>query len=169
MALEEGDDLPYFVLRGPDGREVDSASLLGGYLVLYFYPKDFTPGCTTEAREFSELAGQFEALGAKVVGVSGDDPQSHASFIERHGLKILLLSDPGGALAKELGAWGEKVLYGRRSTGPLRTTFLISPDGKVLKAWRSVRAKGHAKKVLEYLRSLAWQSMGSSDSRVDSS
>ncbi len=128
--------------------------VLGRWTVLYFYPKDNTPGCTTEAKEFSELLDEFERLGVQVVGVSRDSQRSHLRFKERHGLRVRLLSDPGAELHRALGAWGRKKRYGREYEGAVRSTFILSPEGEVVWKKVNVRAKGHAAKVLEVVRDL---------------
>lgn len=123
-------------------------------LVLYFYPKDNTPGCTLEGKEFSALQGDFAKRGVRVVGVSKDDADSHAQFVADCGLGIDLLSDPDGTLHDAFAAVGEKTLYGRKFVGTIRSTFVLGPDAKILKEWRNVRAAGHAAKVLEFVKSL---------------
>ena len=126
----------------------------GRWLVLYFYPRDNTPGCTIEGKEFSSLKEEFESLGAVVVGVSPDSPESHKRFAEKNGIRILLLSDPDKSLMKKFGAYGVKKMYGRISEGVIRSTFIISPEGKIVKEFRNVKAKGHAAKVLEELKTI---------------
>ncbi|WP_456365163.1 peroxiredoxin [Thermococcus sp.] len=128
--------------------------VLGRWTVLYFYPKDNTPGCTTEAKEFSELLDEFERLGVQVVGVSRDSQRSHLRFKERHGLRVRLLSDPGAELHRALGAWGRKKRYGKEYEGAVRSTFILSPGGEVVWKKVNVRAKGHAAKVLEAVKDL---------------
>ncbi|NJF24171.1 peroxiredoxin [Thermococcus sp. Bubb.Bath] len=128
--------------------------VLGKWTVLYFYPKDNTPGCTTEAKEFTELIDEFEKLGVQVIGVSRDSPRSHGRFKEKHGLKIKLLSDPNTELHKALGAWGKKKSYGREYEGVIRSTFILNPDGKIVWKKINVRAKGHAAKVLAEFKKL---------------
>jgi peroxiredoxin Q/BCP len=128
--------------------------VLGKWTVLYFYPKDNTPGCTTEAKEFTELIEEFEKLGVQIIGVSRDSPKSHKRFKEKHGLRVRLLSDPNAELHKALGAWGKKKRYGKEYEGVIRSTFILDPEGKI--AWKkiNVRAKGHAAKVLEEVKKL---------------
>jgi len=128
--------------------------VLGRWTVLYFYPKDNTPGCTAEAKEFSELLDEFERLGVQVVGVSRDSPKSHFRFKERHGLRVRLLSDPGAELHRALGAWGRKKRYGKEYEAAVRSTFILSPEGEVVWKKTNVRAKGHAARVLEVVRGL---------------
>ncbi len=128
--------------------------VLGRWTVLYFYPKDNTPGCTTEAEEFSEILDEFERLGVQVIGVSRDSQRSHLRFKERYGLRVRLLSDPGAELHRALGAWGRKKRYGKEYEGAVRSTFILSPEGEVVWKKMNVRAKGHAAEVLEAVRDL---------------
>lgn len=138
-----------------EGNEVSLGDvILGKWTVLYVYPKDNTPGCTTEAKEFTELLPEFEKLGFQVIGVSKDSVKSHARFKEKHGLKVKLLSDPGAELIKALGAWGKKKRYGREYEGVIRSTFIFNPEGELVWKKINVRAKGHAAKVLEEAKKL---------------
>jgi peroxiredoxin Q/BCP len=130
------------------GGETIDLSAPGGKLVLYFYPKDDTSGCTREAQDFSALADEFAAAGAKVVGVSRDSAKSHDKFIAKYELKVPLAVDEG-ALSEAFGTWVEKSMYGRRYMGMERATFLLGADGTVLKAWRKVKVPGHAAAVLK--------------------
>jgi len=148
-APEPGDRAPKFRLAGDDGTTRSLADFAGKWLALYFYPKDNTPGCTLEARDFSELAGALGKRGAVVVGVSKDSLQSHCSFREKVGIGFPLLSDPDLAAHRAYGAWGPKVLYGRKIEGTIRSTFLISPEGRLVRLWTGVKVNGHASKVLE--------------------
>ncbi len=133
-----------------NGSEVTLKDVVKGkWTVLYVYPKDNTPGCTTEAKEFTELLPEFENLGFQVVGVSKDSVKSHQRFKEKHGLKIKLLSDPEAELIKALGAWGKKKRYGKEYEGVIRSTFILNPRGEIVWKKLNVRAKGHAAKVLE--------------------
>ena len=145
---------PEFCLPNQDGVEICLRDLKGKWIVLYFYPKDNTPGCTTEAKEFSELIDEFEKLGAIVIGISPDSPKKHCNFIEKHNLKVTLLSDEEKKVLKAYGAWGKKKMYGREYEGVIRSTFIIDPNGEIVKEYKNVRAKGHAKKVLEDLKEL---------------
>ncbi len=120
-----------------------------------FYPKDNTPGCTTEAKDFTDYASEFAALGAKVVGVSPDSEKSHDKFIEKHNLTIQLLSDPDHIIAENYGVWGLKKFMGKEYMGIIRSTFLINPDGKIAYVWTKVKVKGHTEEVLNKLRELA--------------
>lgn len=146
--LKEGDKAPDFELPTGDGGTVDLYGLGGRKVVLYFYPRDDTPGCTTEALDFTAALPAFEAAGAAVIGVSPDGPGSHAKFRAKHGLAVTLASDADRTVIERYGAWGEKMLYGRPSTGVIRSTFLIGRDGRILKVWRNVRVKGHVPAVL---------------------
>lgn len=145
--LKIGSKAPAFKLQDQDGNEVSLAGLKGNWVVLYFYPKDDTPGCTTEACEFTAAFPQFQSLSARVLGVSPDSPASHQKFIQKHSLQIPLLSDPDHAVLAKYGAWGEKTMYGRKSEGVLRSTVLIDPEGKIAWHWPNVRAAGHAEAV----------------------
>ena len=129
-------------------------AVLGKWTVLYVYPRDNTPGCTTEAKEFTELLPEFEKLGFQVIGVSKDSVKSHIKFKEKHGLRIRLLSDPEAGLIKALGAWGKKKRYGKEYEGVIRSTFIFNPNGEILWKKLNVRAKGHAAKVLEEAKKL---------------
>jgi peroxiredoxin Q/BCP len=142
---------PAFSLLNQDGNQVALKDLLGQWVVLYFYPRDDTPGCTTEACEFTTNWDKFQKLSARVVGVSPDSPESHQKFIAKHKLKIELLSDPDHAVLAKYGAWGEKNSYGKISEGVLRTTVLIDPEGTIAHYWPKVKAAGHAEAVAEKL------------------
>ncbi|NLL95234.1 MAG: peroxiredoxin [Thermoplasmatales archaeon] len=152
--MEVGDEFPGFRLTDQNGAEVDSAELAGVAHVVYFYPRDNTPGCTAEALDFNASLAEFEAVGVRVLGVSADSVKSHANFADRHGLGFTLLSDPDKVLLNAVGAWGTKRMYGREYEGVFRTTFLIGRDGRVARAWRKVRVKGHVAEVLEAARAL---------------
>ena len=149
-----GQQAPDFSLPDQNGTAVSLADLKGQWVVLYFYPRDDTPGCTTEACEFTSTLNDFRALDAVVLGCSPDDAESHRRFIAKHNLEVQLLSDPSRATMQEYGAWGEKVLYGRKSVGVIRSTVLIGPDGAVAHHWKRVRAAGHAGHVAARLRAL---------------
>ena len=151
MKLEPGVQAPEFSLQGADGNTYNLAGFRGRRLVLYFYPKDDTPGCTTEALDFTSLLRQFEQLNTVVVGVSPDSVEKHRKFIEKRELGILLLSDPEKKCIEAYGAWGEKMNYGRVYTGLIRSTLLIDAEGIVKKAYYNVKAKGHAERVLQDL------------------
>ena len=145
-----GDTLPDIALETPEGGTVRPSDFKGQKLVLFFYPKDDTPGCTTENKDFSELAGEFEQAGTALLGVSKDPPAKHAKFAQKHGLVAPLASDAHeNGLSDALGVWAEKQNYGRTYMGMVRTTYLVDADGKIARVWRKVRVKGHAAEVLE--------------------
>lgn len=152
--LNEGDKAPDVTLELPDGSSTSIAAEAGKTLVLYFYPKDDTPGCTTEAQAFSALADDFAAAGASVIGVSKDNAARHAKFIAKHGLKLRLASDNDGSVCEAYGTWIEKTLYGRAYMGIDRATFLIDKDGRIARIWRKVKVKGHAEEVLAAAKAL---------------
>lgn len=152
--LETGMKAPDFSLPGDDGQLHRLKDFLGKPLVLYFYPKDSTPGCTTEACEFSEALPDFSSLEASIVGISKDSLASHLRFKSLHNLKILLLSDTDLAVHQQYFAYGEKVLYGKKSLGVIRSTFLIDEKGKIARAWYKVRVKNHVQSVMEALKKL---------------
>jgi peroxiredoxin Q/BCP len=145
--IGQGDRVPSLKVALSDGSSLD-LSAPGGPLVLYFYPKDDTSGCTREAQDFTELAGEFAKAGAKVVGVSRDPMKKHDKFIAKYDLKVPLASDEDGAISDVFGTWVEKSMYGRKYMGMERSTFLIGKDGRVVKAWRKVKVPGHAAEVL---------------------
>ena len=152
--IEEGAKAPAFTLTADDGSKVKLAELQGKPVVLYFYPRDDTPGCTREACAFRDRKADLQALGAVVLGVSPDTVESHAKFRDKFDLNFPLLADPDHKTAEKYGAWREKNMYGKKSMGIVRSTFLIAPDGKVAKVWRSVKVDGHDDKVLEALREI---------------
>ncbi|MCQ2070640.1 MAG: peroxiredoxin [archaeon] len=147
--VDKGDVFPRFVLKDENGETVDSQQLLGLRYIVFFYSKDNTPGCTKEAVDFTEEYAKFALRNILVFGVSKDSVESHRKFKDKHGLKEKLLSDPDSLFAKEVGAFGEKTLYGKTVTGTIRSTFLIGKDGKVEEAWKNVKATGHVKRVVE--------------------
>lgn len=148
MKLQPGDPAPQFTLPDQDGRPVALADHRGRKVVVYFYPKDDTPGCTKEACQFNDVLSGFEDLAVDVIGVSGDPAESHRRFRSKYGLAFTLLTDADYRVAGQYGAYGEKVLYGKPTTGVIRSTFLIDEHGRVLRAWYGVRADGHAARVL---------------------
>ncbi len=150
--LTEGDPAPDFVLPDASGKENRLSDLKGRFVVLYFYPKDDTTGCTKEAINFTELKTEFDGLNATIIGVSPDTAKSHAKFSEKHALGITLLSDREKSVIRAYGAWVEKKMYGRSYMGVDRSTFLIGPDGRIVKIWRGVKVPGHAAAVLEALK-----------------
>jgi len=151
MKLQTGDAAPAFTLPDQDGKPVDLTSYRGRKLLVYFYPKDDTPGCTKEACQLNDALRGFEDLGVDVLGISADGAESHRRFRAKYGLGFALLSDEGHRVASQYGAYGEKLLYGKPTTGVIRSTFLIDEQGRVERAWYGVRADGHAAKVLAEL------------------
>lgn len=154
MSLEIGNIAPDFSAIDQNGATFSLEDAGGKWLVLYFYPKDDTPGCTTEACEFTEGIESFRDISAEVIGCSPDSPERHRKFIEKYGLKLRLLSDPEHKVMEAYGAWGEKKLYGKTVVGTIRSTVIIDPEGRIAHRWKSVRAKGHAEKVRERLEKL---------------
>jgi peroxiredoxin Q/BCP len=154
MYLELGSQAPSFCLKDEEGKELCLEELRGKWVVLYFYPKDNTPGCTREALDFSEKLEEFEKLGAVVLGVSPDSVESHKRFKEKRGIKVKLLSDESGEVLKAYGVWQKKKNFGREYYGVVRTTYLIDPQGRIAYLWKRVKVKAHADKVLEKLNSL---------------
>ncbi|MBW8876767.1 MAG: thioredoxin-dependent thiol peroxidase [Acidobacteria bacterium] len=152
--VEEGQSAPDFTLPADDGRKVKLSDLRGKPVVLYFYPKDDTPGCTKEACAFRDRTADLAAKGAVVLGVSPDDVTSHGQFRDKYSLNFPLLADTDHQVAESYGAWREKNLYGKTSMGIQRSTFLIDRDGKVRKAWKKVNVDGHDEQVLAALSSL---------------
>ena len=152
--LEVGKKPPAFTLKDQDNHPVRVRAFAGQWIVLYFYPKDDTPGCTIQACDFSEGLAGFKALDAVVLGCSPDDAESHRRFIAKHRLTISLLSDPDHKVMTAYGAYGEKVLYGKRAVGVIRSTVLVDPDGKVAHHWKRARSKGHADLVRRRLEEL---------------
>jgi len=143
-----------FSLPDKDGKIYSLNDFKGKWVVLYFYPKDNTSGCTLEAIDFSRLKNEFEKMNCIIIGISKDSQKSHCRFIEKHNISVLLLSDESHEVAEEFGAWGKKKLYGREYEGTIRSTFIIGPDGNILKEWRKVKVKGHAQEVLESLKEI---------------
>jgi len=152
--LETGQKAPAFTLQDQDDKKLRLADLEGQWVVLYFYPKDDTPGCTVEACDFTSGLSAFTKLDAVVLGCSPDSPASHRRFIEKFKLKLRLVCDPEHRVMSKYGAWGEKMLYGKKVTGVIRSTVLIDPAGKVAHHWAKVQAKGHVSKVREKLEEL---------------
>lgn len=152
---QAGDPMPDVAMETPDGDTVRPSDFRGRKLVLFFYPKDNTPGCTTEAKDFTELAGEFEQAGTAILGVSKDSPQKHRNFIAKHDLKVPLATDAEeGGLSDTLGVWGEKKMYGKTFMGMIRTTYLIDAEGRIAQVWNKVKVKDHARSVLEAARAL---------------
>ena len=151
--ISEGDKAPAITVTASDGGRVDLASP-GQPLVLYFYPKDDTSGCTLEAQNFTQLAPDFKAASVKVIGVSRDSMKSHEKFIGKYSLAVPLVSDEDGRVSDAFGTWVEKSMYGRKYMGMERATYLIGADGRILKAWRKVKVPNHAREVLTAAREL---------------
>jgi peroxiredoxin Q/BCP len=152
--IEEGEKAPDFTLPAADGTKAKLSALKGSPVVLYFYPKDDTPGCTKEACSFRDLHRELQKLGATVLGVSADSVESHAEFRDKFQLNFPLLADVGHQVAEKYGAWREKNMYGRKSMGIQRSTFLIDAEGRVAKVWKAVKVDGHDEQVIEALREL---------------
>jgi peroxiredoxin Q/BCP len=155
--VSEGDVAPPLCLPNQDGEGVCLTDLKGTWLVVYFYPKDGTAGCTREAQDFSAYREAFEALGTKVLGVSPDPPEKHRAFIAKNGLSLELLSDsePGHEALKAYGVWQRKKMYGREYYGVVRSTAVIGPDGFIRRWWTKVKVPGHAEEVLSAVRELS--------------
>ena len=151
--MNEGDAIPVVGVTDRDGGTIDLAALPRP-LVIYFYPKDDTAGCTREAQDFTVLAADFAAAGAMVLGISKDPPAAHARFVAKHALDIALASDLDGSACEAFGVWVEKNMYGRKYMGIDRATFLFGADGTLAKAWRKVKVPGHAAAVLDAVRAL---------------
>ena len=152
--MTTGDKAPAITTALSDGSTINLAAP-GGKLVLYFYPKDDTSGCTREAQDFTELAGEFAAVGVKVVGVSRDPMKKHDKFIAKYELKVPLAADEDGAIREAFGTWAQKSMYGRKYMGMERATFLIDASGNIVREWRKVKVPGHAAEVLKAARCLA--------------
>ncbi|WP_428264701.1 thioredoxin-dependent thiol peroxidase [Haliangium sp.] len=153
--IKEGNKAPAFRLEASTGETVKLSDYKDHIVVVYFYPRDNTPGCTTEAKDFQAALGEFEELGAVVLGVSKDSIASHCKFVDKLGLEFALLSDPDGAMIEKYGAWGEKNMYGKKSMGIIRSTVVIDAEGRVAKIFPKVRVKGHVDQVLEVVRELS--------------
>ena len=149
--ISDGDKTPKLDVETSDGRSID-LSAPGKPIVLYFYPKDDTSGCTREAQDFTQLADDFASAGAKVVGVSRDPMKKHERFIGKYDLKVPLASDEDGRISDAFGTWVEKSMYGRKYMGMERSTFLVGKDGRVVKTWRKVKVPGHAADVLKAVK-----------------
>ncbi len=155
MAIMEGRSAPLFTLKDQNGNKVALKDFKGQRVVVYFYPKDDTPGCTKEACGFRDLWAEVKSLNTAVLGISPDGSESHQDFINKYSLPFILLSDPDKKVMEKYGAWGEKVMYGKKMIGIIRSTVLIDEKGKVIKHWKKVpNAQLHPQKVLEVLQSL---------------
>lgn len=154
MSIEEGKKAPDFTLKDQNEKDVSLSDFKGKTVVVYFYPKDNTPGCTKEAIGFRELWKDYQEQDVVVLGISPDGAKSHVKFIEKQDLPFTLLSDPEKTMMQEYGAFGEKMMYGKKTIGVIRSTVLVGPDGKVIKHWKKVpKAADHPTKVLEVIRS----------------
>lgn len=152
MMLNVGDKAPSTVLQNSAGDNFTLQDYAGKTLVVYFYPKADTPGCTSEAQDFTALAEEFAAAGASVIGVSKDKPAKLKKFAAKYALNVILASDEQGGFCEAFGSWVEKSMYGRSYMGIERSTFLIAPDGTIARVWPKVKVKGHAQEVLEAVR-----------------
>jgi peroxiredoxin Q/BCP len=152
--IATGSKAPAFAAKASHGDALRLSQFRGSYVVLYFYPKDNTPGCTLEAKEFRDAAPELEAAGAVVVGISPDSVESHCKFAERFNLSFVLVADEDHAIAEKYGVWVEKNMYGKKYMGVQRATFLIDPKGNIAHVWPKVRPEGHAAQVVKVLRSL---------------
>ena len=148
MEIKEGATAPKFELESDAGKRVTLKAYAGKWLVVYFYPKDNTPGCTREAQAFSDAEGQLRKLGVEVVGISRDSVATHCGFRDKVGINFPLLSDPELVAHNAYGAWGTKTMYGKSVQGVIRSTFLVAPDGKISRVWRGVKVDGHVDKVI---------------------
>ncbi len=147
--LAAGDTAPQFTLLDQDGEPVSLKDFTGRQVVVYFYPKDDTPGCTKEACQFNDNLAAFNRAKVPILGISADSAEKHRKFREKYGLKITLLTDADHSVGEAYGAWGEKTMYGKKTIGVIRSTFLVAPDGSIARPWYHVKADGHAAKVLE--------------------
>ena len=150
--IKENSKAPNFKLPSSNNKDFEINKSLNQYLVVYFYPRDNTPGCTNEAKDFSKLYKEFKKLNCEIVGISKDSIESHRKYISKFKIPFHLLSDEKIIALKKYGAWGEKSMYGKKFMGIKRTTVLINPRGKIIKIWNNVKVKDHAKEVLNYLK-----------------
>lgn len=153
--IQTGQTAPDFTLPRDGGESITLSALRPGKVVLYFYPKDDTPGCTTEALDFTARAAEFRAAGATIIGISKDDVKAHDKFVKKHGLGVALVSDEAGTTCEDYGTWVEKNMYGKTYLGIQRATFLIDADGVVAQVWPKVSVKGHVDEVLAAVQALA--------------
>lgn len=154
MPLKVGEQAPHFTLKDTNEAEKSLDSYKGKWVVLYFYPKDNTSGCTAEALDFTARIKEFDKLNSVVLGISPDSCKSHQNFTSKHNLRVNLLSDPDHKVLQNYGAWGEKSMYGKKYMGVIRSTVLINPDGKVAEIWPKVNVKDHAEEVKTRLQEL---------------
>ncbi|HOP50141.1 MAG TPA: thioredoxin-dependent thiol peroxidase [Ignavibacteriales bacterium] len=152
--LELNELAPDFTLLDQNGNQHKLSDYRGKKVILYFYPKDDTPGCTTEACQFNEILPNFQGTEAVVLGISADTPESHKKFAEKYNLNFTLLSDPEKEVIQKYGVWKEKNMYGKKTFGIVRTTFIIDEEGKIRKIYNKVKADGHAQKVIEDIKTL---------------
>jgi peroxiredoxin Q/BCP len=150
--ISEGDQAPKFELPDANGNVVKSSDLKGKKYVVYFYPRDFTPGCTIEADEFSKEYKKFQKLGVEIIGISTDEVESHKKFVDKMGIPYPLLSDTKSEVCKKFGVWGKKQFMGKEYLGVIRSTFLVDEKGKIFKVYPNVKPKGHAEEVLAVLK-----------------
>jgi peroxiredoxin Q/BCP len=155
MELKTGDKAPDFSLQDCKGKNVSLSAFKGKWVIIYFYPKDNTPGCTIEAKEFSDSIEDFSKLGTDILGISADTQESHVKFTDKYGLKIKLLSDPEKKVLTAYGAWGIKKMYGKEYWGIVRSTFLVNPKGEIARAWYNVKVKGHVAEIKKTLENLS--------------
>lgn len=151
--LTIGDKIPAFSLPTNGGETLSSDDIAGKSAIIYFYPKDMTPGCTTEAQDFRDRSKEFEKTGTLIIGVSKDSPKRHDNFVAKHELPFTLLSDENGTMCEDFGVWVEKSMYGKKFMGIQRATFLVDGDGIIRHAWPKVKVKGHVDEVLEVVKS----------------
>ena len=150
--LDSGDTAPAFTLPDQDGKDVSLADFAGQQVVVYFYPRDDTPGCTKEACQFNDNLAAFKKARVPVLGISADTAAKHQKFRAKYGLTFPLLTDADHSVGEAFGAWGEKTMYGKKTIGVIRSTFLVAADGTIARAWYHVKADGHAAKVLEEIQ-----------------
>ena len=154
VRLEIGDEAPDFTLTDQNENSINLKNLRGNPVVVYFYPRNFTPGCTREAQSFADLYSEFKAVGAEVIGISPDNQPSHLKFTAKYELPFLLGADEERSVLKSYGAWGIKKRFGKESEGVIRSTFIVDSEGKLFKLWRSVKVNGHVEKVLEQVKKM---------------
>ena len=154
MVLKKGDKSFDFALKNKDGKLHKLSDIKSNYVVVYFYPKDSTPGCTIEANEFTELINDFKKLNAEVIGISGGDEESKRKFCDKHNLKITLLSDHNFKISKKYGVYGEKSFLGKKFLGINRTTFVLDKNKKIIMVYENVKVQEHAKEILKFVKNL---------------
>ncbi len=154
MKLNKGSDLPEFSAIDESGNTITKDDIVGQWTILYFYPKDNTPGCTLEAKDFTCLQDKFKEIGFEIIGVSKDSVKSHQSFKSKQGLSFTLLSDPKLEMHRIFETWGDKMMYGKKLTGVIRSTFIVNPEGKIEECFYNVKAKGHAERILKIAKQL---------------